>query len=342
MFNTTKDPIERFWQLCSYTASTQDCWEWNGYVSAAGYGRFNSPSGSKFAHRWIYEQFWGPIGSQVVRHTCGNSKCCNIFHLMDGTAADNNADRVRDGTWRGRAPEDAPKGYRCAPRGAGPFHEAHVARFFRFVAKTESCWLWTGALNKGYPVFSAGKYRSGHRWSYANAYGDFDDYLFVLHTCDNPQCVRPEHLHLGTALENAQEVVSRGRGNRPTGESAPTSKLTAKQVREARELYALCTVGQEELAKVHGVCGPTVSAFIRGETWVDAGGPTFKANPNNAALAPSSVLQLEQALVGGGSVKELAEQFGVGRHVVQRVLEKLRTQGFQYRNRRGRKKVKAG
>lgn len=86
------------------------------------------------------------------------------------------------------------------------------SRFWVKVDKTNACWYWTGAKNnRGYGnVRIASKYLLAHRVSYAIAYGIPDD-MNVLHKCDNPACVRPNHLFLGTHQDNMDDMVAKGR-----------------------------------------------------------------------------------------------------------------------------------
>lgn len=75
-----------------------------------------------------------------------------------------------------------------------------------------SCWLWQGSVGgPGYPQLRfRGRTIAGHRLSYAIANGPIPEGLCVLHSCDNPRCVNPEHLHLGTRADNAREASERG------------------------------------------------------------------------------------------------------------------------------------
>lgn len=84
-------------------------------------------------------------------------------------------------------------------------------RFWAKVQKGDGCWLWTGSLYRtGYGQFSFERYPiPAHRMAYYLTYGPFEGQ--VLHSCDNPPCVRPDHLHLGGAKMNMQEASQRNR-----------------------------------------------------------------------------------------------------------------------------------
>ena len=87
-------------------------------------------------------------------------------------------------------------------------------RFWSKVDKSGDCWIWTGATNKkGYGQFKiAGKQNASHRVSYILTKGEIGE-LFVCHTCDNPSCVNPSHLWLGTCKDNHQDRERKKRGN---------------------------------------------------------------------------------------------------------------------------------
>lgn len=91
-----------------------------------------------------------------------------------------------------------------------------MERFWSKVARTENeadCWLWLGATRAGGygSIRVARKLEMAHRVSYLLAHGSIDEGLCVLHRCDNPACVNPAHLFLGTKKDNTSDRISKGR-----------------------------------------------------------------------------------------------------------------------------------
>jgi len=102
-----------------------------------------------------------------------------------------------------------------------------------------------------------------HRFIYVMAYGPIPDGLHVLHSCDNPGCVNPDHLHLGTHQENMAEAVERNRFNPCVGEDNPNAKITAAEVEEIR----VDTRRQRDIAADYGVSQATVSNIKNAKVW---------------------------------------------------------------------------
>ena len=150
-------------------------------------------------------------------------------------------------------------------------------RFWEKVDKTTTpggCWPWLGAKNRlGYGRIGRGGAGGGtanaHRVSWELTHGPAPDHLFVCHRCDNPSCVRPDHLFLGTPAENTHDSWVKGRHIR--GERVGGSKITADMVRVIRRRYAALppyTKGAvKALAAEFGITHSNVSAIVRRESW---------------------------------------------------------------------------
>lgn len=145
--------------------------------------------------------------------------------------------------------------------------EVIAERFFSYVEKTETCWIWTGDISDGgYGVFTvAGKQPvRAHRWSWEHHMGPIPKGLCALHKCDIRICVNPFHLFLGTRTDNAEDRDKKGRTFK--GEQLPNSKLTGNAVLEIRRLYASGR-SQQSIADKFGVTQPTIGKVIRGINW---------------------------------------------------------------------------
>lgn len=126
------------------------------------------------------------------------------------------------------------------------------------------CWLWVGAvINVGYGKFQKGKLMSAHRASYEIFCGDIPDGLHVLHKCDNPLCVNPAHLTLGTHADNMKDRQDRGRTFHPTGESHGRAKLKEKDVLAIRSSNKT----QAELARFYKVSPSLICQIKHNLLW---------------------------------------------------------------------------
>lgn len=113
------------------------------------------------------------------------------------------------------------------------FSPTIIKRFWPKVKKTDGCWTWTGAkLTAGYGYIGKGSPRCAmaltHRVSWIIHFGPIPDGHDVLHECDNPPCIRPDHLFTGTHLDNMWDKIRKGRHRVPY-------RITPDQVREIRQ-----------------------------------------------------------------------------------------------------------
>lgn len=172
-------------------------------------------------------------------------------------------------------------------------------RFWTNVQKSDECWIWTGLTdNDGYGLVwggpSVGQSLRAHRVAYEMTYGPIPQGMVVCHRCDNPPCIRPDHLFLGTVADNNADAQSKGRlatgersglhthperrsfgdanGSRRfperlrRGEAVTNSKLTEAQVVEIRARYANGE-SQTSIARAFGIAPTNVARIVKREGW---------------------------------------------------------------------------
>lgn len=151
------------------------------------------------------------------------------------------------------------------------------ARFWSNVTKGDGCWTYRSIGLRGYGKLRAnGRDMRAHRYAWELTQGPIPHGLLVCHHCDNPSCVRPDHLFLGTNADNAADRNAKGRtarGKRSApyvparGEQVSTAVLKASAVRRIRKLYASGGYSQQKIADRFGVHQAHVSRIILGKVW---------------------------------------------------------------------------
>ena len=134
------------------------------------------------------------------------------------------------------------------------------------VDKSGDCWLWTGATVRGYGVIRvAGRLHYAHRLAYELAVAP--PVGVVMHRCDTPLCVRPEHLQDGSQADNLTDAATKGRMS--WGEQRSGHKVTADDVREMRRLHAE-GMTSVELAERYPISARTIRKILTGKNWRQA------------------------------------------------------------------------
>lgn len=171
------------------SAGPNGCHPWTGGFSQLGVPNISVGKSGGSARRRLWQIVNGELPrTRLVIMSCGNRACMNIEHMA--------LQPVKD----------------------------PVTRFWSYVNRTAGCWEWTGSCSRegrngsrrgaGYGNFMVTwkSIVSAHRYSWELANGPVPPGMFVCHRCDNPACVRPEHLFLGTAKDNTQDMLTKGRG----------------------------------------------------------------------------------------------------------------------------------
>jgi HNH endonuclease len=140
------------------------------------------------------------------------------------------------------------------------------------------CWLWVGSTkgkgklkSYGNVCFGTGKNISAHRFSYAAFNGQIPKDAWVLHRCDTPSCVNPDHLFLGDRAANAADRKMKNRGyldnGKRSGEKHPRTNLTWEIVRQIRKLYQPYKITCPMLAKQFNIGVSAVELIVNNYSW---------------------------------------------------------------------------
>ena len=145
----------------------------------------------------------------------------------------------------------------------------------------DGCWVWTGARhkrkNKNYGIcnFAAIKDKDAHRVSYRLFKGLIPKEKHILHSCDNPPCVRPDHLRIGTPQDNVDDRENRGRSRHASGEKHGRAKLTWREIKEIRAAYVPGKPtykpqinSQNYLARKYNVTKHLIKLIIHRQIWI--------------------------------------------------------------------------
>lgn len=129
------------------------------------------------------------------------------------------------------------------------------------------CWEWSRCRNKmGYGRLGISQRTMlAHRYVWTWLFGPIPDGLNVLHKCDNPPCIRPDHLFLGTHADNVADMCSKGRQVAVKGEAVGTARLMQAQVNEIRQ--QVNHLSDCELARRYRVHSNTIRYIRIGQTW---------------------------------------------------------------------------
>lgn len=210
-------------------------------------------------------------GKKRYRKEC---KVCNSKRVIQNSAKDIMKRRARMNRWvrlTGKV-----KMYPCE-KCSQPCYKKYKrafcsdkCRFLSYATITETCWIWNGAKNKGYGLicFKDNPHMPAHRVSYILFRGEIPEGKLVCHNCpdgkDNPSCVNPDHLWIGTTQQNSKDSVKKGRSLK--GELHNKAKLTEKDVLEIRRLHKE-GIKQTKIAEMFNVLASYINCIIKKRTW---------------------------------------------------------------------------
>lgn len=147
------------------------------------------------------------------------------------------------------------------------------------ISGINDCWIWKLKPDIwGYGVFCLDSKRiKAHRYSYVLKFGNIPEGMKVCHKCDNPICVNPNHLFLGTNSDNMLDMFAKGRGfnvgftrghKRTIGSKNAKAKLSEDQIREIRINYqAITPITRDEIASKYNVDPKTIYDILSRRTW---------------------------------------------------------------------------
>lgn len=143
-------------------------------------------------------------------------------------------------------------------------------RFMKNVRRSANCWTWVGPKDaKGYGLFwLKGSSKRAHRVSIEMHLGVSAVGTTILHSCDNPSCVNPDHLSIGTQADNVRDMHIKGRAASRTGSLNGASKLTEADVMQIRSSHE----GNTSLGRQYGVSKTTIMRVRKGLSWAHVKG----------------------------------------------------------------------
>ena len=235
-----RNTLDDYWRQVS-KSEPDKCWPWTGGTISSGYGAIKLNQVNWLVHKLAWTLLKGPIEKGLwLYNDCGCKLCCNPAHMHVGQPEEN---ITRDMNT--------------------------VDDFWKFVEKKgdDDCWEWLGCIKpNGYGQINyCGKNWNAQRLSWYLHFGEIRRGRYVCHHCDNKRCVNPKHLFVGTAQDNMDDCIRKGR---------KATILTEEQVKSIREDYDLGRFTQAELASKFAISSGNISRIVNRKIWRYCASPT--------------------------------------------------------------------
>lgn len=234
----TRPIAERLWDKINSNTSDK-CWPWKAQLSLRGVPQIWCDTKMRKASHVMWELLFGQVPKGYgIYHKCNDTTCMNPDHFY-----------LKKPTGRKtRFPSDQVKAFWSHVKTSGK-------------GGKDECWPF-GDYVGDYANFSFnGKMHKAHRFSYELHHGPFPSELYVLHKCDNPPCVNPNHLFLGTHADNMSDMARKGRAR------SGRTKLTPEQVRQIRADYAAKRGSTYALGRKYGMSSSAIFSIVSYEHW---------------------------------------------------------------------------
>lgn len=214
------------------------------------------------------------------------------------------------------------------------FNNMELKRFESKIVKDlkTNCWNWIGNINhktnRPMMYWKSNKYYA-YRLSYMNFIGPIGDRLYVCHKCDNPRCVNPDHLFLGTAADNAKDMVNKGRS--PFGSRCGTSLLTEDLVYSILQDVDNNSISSFiKLAEKYSISVGALRDIFDGKSWthitlkypisINVLKQKIKQSPvGKPKLNPDLVREIKKELLNNVSDLTLAIKYNVSQNVISNI-----------------------
>lgn len=195
--------------------------------------------------------------------------------------------------------------------------------FDHYTAGEGGCWNWTLGKSKGYGAINyMGRVWAAHRVAYELTKGAIPEGMSVCHSCDNPACINPDHLFVGTHKQNMHDMITKGRDKHPPmpGRLNPNSRLTELQVISLLKDY-VAGIPRKDLCRRYGLRESSLSSYTDGKAWMHLHGKhgcpalddlaAAKRRKPSATITADIARDIRTRLAAGARGIDLAAEYGI-------------------------------